>query len=99
MTVERKSPMEAGETWVREPKESWVCPNPISEQLHDISHRARYSPETLTPSDAMQLATIADAYFHFTAYDEGRQTDSVLAQLRKVRAWVREQCAKSKEEE
>lgn len=69
--------------------EQWTSPDPDHEALLLAEWRARHLREKLTDEDLLRLATAADAYRHFAGY-EGT-TSGVLAQLRELRAAVREE--------
>lgn len=43
-------------------EEGWSFPNPMSDEVCDAEHRARHSPESLSLSDMVILASVADCY-------------------------------------
>ena len=66
----------------------WSVTNPYYEPLHEALHCARYQLDMLTQSQAYLICSAAEDYLHFVAHPA--TTKSIVAQLRKVRAAVKQ---------
>lgn len=71
-----------------EPPHQWGFPDPLYQPLLDAKHKARYSPERLTPADAMTLATFVDACMYLLV--DCPTTELAIEKLRAIRRAVNE---------
>jgi hypothetical protein len=68
--------------------EDWCAPDPDDDDLSDAMHTARYALAHLTQGQAYKILAAAEAYCHFAGHVASN--GSILPQLRKLRAAVRE---------
>ncbi|QFG04924.1 hypothetical protein SEA_NITZEL_77 [Mycobacterium phage Nitzel] len=64
---------------------SWPRPAMESDEYYGVGWKCRYSPESLTREDLLQLASIADAYGYLLLETTQKRRDFVC---REARRWV-----------
>ncbi|WRQ09058.1 hypothetical protein JDBV02_00740 [Mycobacterium phage terelak] len=65
---------------------SWPRPAMESDEYYGVGWKCRYSPESLTREDLLQLASIADAYGYLLLETTQKRRDFVC---REARRWVK----------